>query len=310
VASIVIDTKQAQPGDPVDFWRGEASRVFQPLNLRVDDRSGFWARSVGYDLCDVTLTRTRSERSTVVRTRRTIAEFDPGLLVLVLHLRGTYRVSQEDQREICSPGDMAIFDSSRPFRAEPEGPIDVLTVGLPKALLHPHAARAAASSAMRIPGDAGPAGLVRPFLTNLLDSLGDGEIGADDEAMADCVVGLVRTLFTRDRPVVPQPQPLRDIKRYIDVHLGDPGLTPERIAAAHYISRRRLYTLFETESTGVREWIRERRLERCRRDLRDPALAHATVMAIATRWGFVDASHFSHSFRAAYGVAPSAYRAG
>jgi AraC-like DNA-binding protein len=76
------------------------------------------------------------------------------------------------------------------------------------------------------------------------------------------------------------------------------------------MSRRRLYTLFEAESMGVREWIRERRLERCRRDLRDAALAHETVMTIATRWGFVDASHFSHSFRDAYGTAPSAYRAG
>jgi AraC-like DNA-binding protein len=310
VASIVIDTRQARPGDPVDFWRGEASRVFQPLQLRVDDRAAFWARSVGHDLCDVTLTRTRSERSTIVRTQRTIADFDPGLLMLVVHLRGSYRVTHDERSDVCGAGDLSIFDSSRPFRAESAGPIDVLTVALSKSLLHPHAARAAARADVRIPGDAGPAGLVRPFLTSLLDSLGDGEIAPDDEAMADCVVGLVRTLFgDRDRLALPTPQPLREVKRYIDAHLGDPGLSPERIAAAHYMSRRRLYTLFEGESTGVREWIRERRLERCRRDLRDPALAGETVMSIATRWGFVDASHFSHSFRDAYGIAPSAYRA-
>jgi AraC-like DNA-binding protein len=310
VASMVIDTRQAPPGDPVDFWCGEAARVFQPLQLRVDDRAAFWARSVAYDLCDVTLTRTRSERSEIVRTQRTIDDFDPGLLMLVVHLHGTYRLTQDERSDICGAGDLSIFDSSRPFRAASDGPIDVLTVALSKSLLHPHVARAATRSAVRIPGRTGPAGLVRPFLVNLLDSLDGGEIGADDEPMADCVVGLVRTLFgDRDQPAVPRPQPLRDIKRYIDAHLGDPTLTPERIAAAHYISRRRLYTLFETESAGVREWIRERRLERCRRDLRDPALAHETVMAIATRWGFVDASHFSHSFRDAYGVAPSAYRA-
>lgn len=307
MTSIVIDTEQARPGDPVDFWRGEASRVFQPHNVRVADRAGFWARSVGYELCDLTLTRTRSERSTVVRTRGSIAEFDPGLLMLVVHMRGTYRVTQEERTEICGAGDLAIFDSSRPFRAEPDGPIDVLTVGLPKSMLHRHAAHAA----VRIPGTTGPAGLVRPFLCDLLENLGDGRIAADDEAMADGVVGLVRTLFgDREGRALPRPQPLRDVKRYIDAHLGDPGLTPDRIAAAHYISRRRLYTLFEAEATGVREWIRGRRLERCRRDLRDPALRDETVMSIATRWGFVDASHFSHSFRDAYGLAPSAYRAG
>ena len=123
-------------------------------------------------------------------------------------------------------------------------------------------------------------------------------------------MSLVRTLLAdRDAPPVPRPQALREIKRYIDAHLDDAGLTPERIAAAHHISRRRLYTLFEAESSGVREWIRERRLERCRRDLRDAALLHATVTTIAMRWGFVDASHFSHCFREAYGMPPRDYRA-
>jgi AraC-like DNA-binding protein len=307
VTSIVIDTEQARPGDPVEFWRGEASRVFQPLSVRVDDRDRFWAHSVAYGLCDITLTRTRSERSTVVRTRRAIADNDPGLVTVVLHLHGRYRVTQGEHSDLCVAGDMAIFDSSLPFVADSDGPIDVLTVALPKSLLPP---RAGGHAVVRVPGDAGAAGLVRPFLRDLLDSLRDGRIAADDEAMADGVVGLVRTLFgDRDRRALPHPEPLRDIKRYIDAHLGDPGLTPERIAAAHYISRRRLYTLFEAESTGVREWIRARRLERCRRDLRDPARRHEKVITIATRWGFVDASHFSHCFRGAYGVAPSTYRA-
>jgi len=77
----------------------------------------FWARSVGYELCDITLTRTRSEASTIVRTQRTIAEFDPGQLLLVLHMRGTYRLTQDGRSDVCGAGDMAIFDSARPFAA-------------------------------------------------------------------------------------------------------------------------------------------------------------------------------------------------
>jgi transcriptional regulator GlxA family with amidase domain len=50
--------------------------------------------------------------------------------------------------------------------------------------------------------------------------------------------------------------------------------------------------------------MRWRRLERCRRDLLDPALSDLPASAIALGWGFVDAAHFSRVFREAYGHPP------
>ena len=55
-------------------------------------------------------------------------------------------------------------------------------------------------------------------------------------------------------------------------------------------------------------WIRGRRLERCRRDLADPALASRPVAAIAARWGFSSAADFSRAFRAVHGLPPAEYR--
>jgi AraC-like DNA-binding protein len=66
---------------------------------------------------------------------------------------------------------------------------------------------------------------------------------------------------------------------------ADPTLTPAMIAAAHHVSVRYLYRLFETEQSRVAAWIRQRRLERCPRDLLDPALRTQPVSAIAGRWG-------------------------
>ena len=66
--------------------------------------------------------------------------------------------------------------------------------------------------------------------------------------------------------------------------------------------------LFETQQTTVADWIRQRRLERCRRDLADPGLRAKPVGAIAARWGLTNPAHFSRLFRAAYGVPPRAYR--
>ena len=56
-------------------------------------------------------------------------------------------------------------------------------------------------------------------------------------------------------------------------------------------------------------WIRAQRLEHCRRDLVNPALAEEPVTSIAAHWGLIDAAHFSRLFKSAYGSAPRDYRA-
>jgi AraC-like DNA-binding protein len=99
------------------------------------------------------------------------------------------------------------------------------------------------------------------------------------------------------------------VHAFVEARLGDPGLSPATIAAAHHISVRSLYKLFEAEETSVAGWVRQRRLERCRRDLLDPASAARPVSAVAARWGLVNAAHFSRAFRAAYGLSPVEYRA-
>ena len=80
------------------------------------------------------------------------------------------------------------------------------------------------------------------------------------------------------------------------------------IAAAHHISLRSLHQLFHHEGLTVAGWIRRRRLEYCRQDLSNPALAGRPVAAIAARWGFSSAGDFSRAFRAVHGLPPAEYR--
>jgi hypothetical protein len=65
---------------------------------------------------------------------------------------------------------------------------------------------------------------------------------------------------------------------------------------------------FHGEGLTVAGWIRQRRLECCRRDLEDPALAPRPVAAIAAGWGFSNAGGFFRVFRAAHGLPPAEYR--
>jgi AraC-like DNA-binding protein len=101
---------------------------------------------------------------------------------------------------------------------------------------------------------------------------------------------------------------LRRIHAFIESHLGDPQLSPAAVAAAHHISLRYLHKLFEPGTHGVAAVIRQRRLERCRDDLLDPAQVDRPVAGIAARWGFSSAAHFSRVFREAYGLPPAEFR--
>jgi AraC-like DNA-binding protein len=83
---------------------------------------------------------------------------------------------------------------------------------------------------------------------------------------------------------------------------------PDAIAAAHHISLRYLHKLFQQDGHTIAGWIRERRLEQCRRDLANPQLAARPIHPIAARWGFTSPAHFSQAFRSAHGLSPRQYR--
>jgi AraC-like DNA-binding protein len=98
------------------------------------------------------------------------------------------------------------------------------------------------------------------------------------------------------------------IHSYIEQRLSDPDLSPSSIAAAHHMSVRSLQRVFQAQGSTVTEWIRNRRLDRCRHDLANPLLVGRSVSSIAAVWQFTSPAHFTRLFRVTYGLAPGEYR--
>ncbi len=94
----------------------------------------------------------------------------------------------------------------------------------------------------------------------------------------------------------------------IDAHLADPELSLGRIAEEQHVSVRYIQKLFESAGSSFISYVRDRRLDRCRCELRNPEYNHLSVSDICFRWGFNDAAHFSRVFRNTFGVAPREYR--
>jgi AraC-like DNA-binding protein len=94
----------------------------------------------------------------------------------------------------------------------------------------------------------------------------------------------------------------------VEDHLDDPHFDVTALAGELGTTLRSLQKRFRPLDITPREWMSERRLERTRRKLDDPSFANLSIKQIAFGSGFRDFSHFSRSFKDAFGVPPRRYR--
>ena len=306
--AVTIDTADVTSRERLAYWSEAQTRMFFSLDVGAPADRPFDGRAHSHELGPVRVRRIAAAGHGVRRTRRAIAADDPEQFELSLMVSGTQELHQEDRVAMLGPGDLVCMDSSRPYRVTSPDPFEMLVFAVPKVLLRPHVDVVGARTASAIPAHAGLAALIAPFLRSVGDGLIDGTVSEDDADLGEGVVDLVRGLFARRDVGGRRTELLADVKATIELRLHDPSLRPATVAAAHFISTRYLHRLFEPEGVTVSEWIRMRRLEHCRRDLEDPALAHETVLAIASRWGLRNPGHVSRLFQAAYGMSPSAVR--
>lgn len=90
--------------------------------------------------------------------------------------------------------------------------------------------------------------------------------------------------------------------RHIDRELLSGSLTPESLAAAIGVSRRKLYQLFEA-SGGVAKAIQARRLDHAHAVLSN-AEASPRIKDVAYAHGFASDAHFARSFKQRFGYRP------
>lgn len=295
-----------------DYWRETLSQTFGAVDMSVSDEaySGTVRTASLGRIRAVTL---EGDSLSALRTRRLVTRNARDEFVVVKLLdQGVARLEQNGREAILGPGDVFVYDMARPIRLDFPRPFRTKSLVLPRELLGLSDSDIARVTASRIGPDTQLGNLLSPFLAGLVDGA-ESYPPRTSELMARSVVDMLGVLADEvlGRPGTDTPGGNRAlllrVQRFIDNHLTDPGLTPQAIARAHHLSLRYLHKLFESEDTTVSRWIQRRRLEECRRDL---ALHRndSTIAAVAQRWGFTSAAHFSRVFRAAYGMSPREWR--
>ena len=278
-----VDTATVAPEDRFAMWHEAASRSFFPLDLQQVGSQPFSGRLIHHELVAIDAYQVIADASLCRRTAAGIAEADPEQLKIHLLRKGRCDVQQDGRFGVLSPGTITTLDSSARYVIEAREPFELVIFAVPKASLGPYADMLRRTTATVNERGIGVASLIASFLDRLSEQLVDGSIVGCQGPLAETVLALLRALAlegTGDNVVAPAPL-LLDLKYYIERHVADPALSPATIAAAHFISTRYLHKLFRHEEHSVSETIRRARLERCRRDLADPALAGQTIASIA-----------------------------
>ncbi|MGP3916911.1 AraC-like ligand-binding domain-containing protein [Nonomuraea sp. 10N515B] len=295
----------------LEYFRHALADSIVPVDLLPEDKTRFWWEIRTAELGALRVVDFTAPTGQVVRGTKLIRQSDPELCVIRLQLSGHPVVEQNDRQVLARPGELVLVDLSQPVRVAGAAHHQV-SVAVPRALLPPARRDIRDLAAVSLAGRHGAlvAGLVRQIAADLdgyagvgASRIGDAILDLTAAALADRAGREALTSEQRERVLM-----LR-VESFVEQRLGDPDLTPAAVAAAHHMSLRTLYKLFESHERSVAGLIRARRVERCRRDLTDPAQAGIPVSAIGARWGFHDPTRFSRVFRAAYGMPPGEYRA-
>ncbi|MEU4037358.1 helix-turn-helix domain-containing protein [Streptomyces collinus] len=250
---------------------------------------------------------------TVTRSSRQIARDGQESLILSLQHQGSSLKEQDGRKSVIRPGEFSLSDSSRRFRKRIDGNFRFTAFHFPPHQLRVREGDLRAVTATAFGTGSGSGALVARFFSRMArEAAGfDDAVGRQVAATAlDLLALLIDERRGRLAPASPESTraTLVRVQDHIMRHLSDPALSPAGIAAAHFMSVRSLHKLFQAQELTVGGWIRLQRLERSRRDLLRPDAQSGGVAAVARRWGFVSPSHFSRSFRTAYGMTPSQWQ--
>jgi AraC-like DNA-binding protein len=300
------------------YWQDAVCDVFVDLDCRsASDRDFFGEiETERYDSLHFSLVRSRDQN--VYRTPARIRAAKEEVMLISVQTRGTGLVVQDGREARLLPGDFACYDSTRPYTLSFNDDFEQLVLHMPRNALLDRIGRTELLTARAVRGTSPMGSVAVPFLRQVASVVGDADPQTATR-LCEISLALVTTalgeLVERERQNEPDAQSWTRTaltyraKAFIEENLHDPELNPARVADAVGISLRYLQVLFHAQNAAVSDWIWSRRLDRSRRRLTDPLLAHESIAQIAFGCGFTEFAHFSRRFKGAYAMSPRDYRA-
>ncbi len=312
--ALKLSTRDIAPAERSEWLREVICREYANVDVTSPARQILSQDLAIYPFDVLRLSMIRSSGIGLARRpfEASLASHDAYLAVILLS--GAYALEQDGNEAVLRPGDMAIYDASRPHQIHCPREFSKLILSIPRSLLRDRMAGIESCAALRIPGGEGSGAVVSSFLRSC--GLNADTLSAHEaSALADHAVDLVTLAAASVRPLPfslskSRAATMVRVKALIEEGLSNFALDTSMIARRSGLSPRYLNSLFSAEGASLMRYVWRRRLERCAKDLTDPRHSGERIAEIAFRWGFGDASHFSRAFRQRFGCAPGEFRRG
>lgn len=239
-----------------------------------------------------------------------------GVFWMVLMLDGAASITTAPDVVELADGDMIAGQGDTAARLRFAGEHRALVIRMPRSMLTARLKATLPDRPRRLASEAGAARVFGGMLRSLADAIAD--LTPDQAAPAELALPefLLTSLLDNAPPKAlggaagMRAALLERIFQTIEMRLSDPNLNYQQVASEHGISPRYLQKLFESINDSFGHYVKVRRLERCKLDLRSPLHVQKSISDILFQWGFNDSASFSRAFREQFGVSPREYRKG
>ena len=294
----------SSPAAALDAWVQDINRVcgsFAGRHLG----EGFSGQIESFSSGPLSLSVLQAREVKLSRTYMEIAKDDDDKYFAVFQLDGKCNLDLDGQVVELGRGDMVVIDASSPFSASYGATSRMISVILPRRQVEQRFCHARVRC-----GEVIPAGSPSVRLARQLIQYTARQSGLDvreGEATLDALLALLRPVIAAREEPDGHESLFQKAVAFIDAHLHEGDLYPERVGRQIGISVRGLYRLFTRRGLTVAQYIKCRRLDLCAEALlRAPAGQSLSVLS--GEWGFSNPSHFSRAFKERFGDSPREYR--
>jgi AraC-like DNA-binding protein len=277
----------------IALWEDHNRAALIGLRCRMLTESPFDGAEQNLQLDRMHLARVRGNAHVVERPAEVIRRSPSDAIAVYLAVAGEAFFYHDDGVFTLRPGQVLICDADRPFMRGFSRGLEELAVKLPRATFREVTGR----SELRAP-------VVREGASaRTLEMLADRALRnhpPDEETLLTLLAGLV------GGNAGPAAAHLANARAFIEDHLTEIGLNASQVAAGIGLSERHLSRAFAATGTSLPQFVLAQRLDRAHALL--AASTGVTVAAIAAACGFGSATHFSHAFRARFGLKASEVR--
>lgn len=265
-----------------------------------------------YTWLDMRLSVIHSNAISIQRLPQEPSEISHDAYFAVILLAGEYLLEQNGREVFLKPGDITIYDATRPHRIHCPKSFSKLIVSIPRQLMHDKLPGVEHCTARKVDGGLGLGAIASGFVQSVANQANRLTISAF-EATAEQSLDLFTLALNSIRPSTStmgrsRSLSLRRVKDFVESQIDNSDLNTELIVNRTGLSARYINELFNEDGTSLMRHVWNLRLARCHHDLINANNRKKSISEIAIRWGFNDFSHFSRAFKSKYGVSPSALK--